>query len=265
MTLRYPAPWVLEITDLDFDSSLAEPEELRRLFVSYPLMIVKKQKMDHGSFLRAMETVGLPIKQKFGNSLVVDIKGKSRTQLSATSELGWHADESYDENYPEILNLYAVNIPEGSGKTHFANLHLAYTRLGESERESLKKLTSVHAFEHFDSYLSQLVEFESDQIKRMNYGYGKCVQPVVREWQRQPYLCLNHGFTTEILNEDPQLLPRLLNAITSPENVYSHTWEQGDLLFCNNHLLIHRRDSSDDPSRHLYRGLTKFSTTSTLS
>ncbi|MGZ3652765.1 MAG: TauD/TfdA dioxygenase family protein, partial [Bdellovibrionota bacterium] len=235
-----------------------DAERLRNALLHFPVLIFKDQAMDQTQFLESMRKLGSPVQQKFQRSFIVEMSGRSQRQLSATSELGWHADQSYEEEYPEILCLYAVSIPPERGQTHWANAHVAFAGLAAEQRKALQRLKSLHAFEHFDGYLQGLVEFESERTKKMNYAYGKCLQPVVREWQGRPFLCLNHGFTSKILDAPENLLEELLAIITRPENTYSHRWETGDLVIANNHLLIHRRDQFSDPNRLLYRGLLNF-------
>jgi taurine dioxygenase len=184
--------------------------------------------------------------------------GKSEKQLSSTSELGWHADESYLTEYPEALALFAVRIPKEGGRTHWANTQTAYAGLDANTKLQLEGLMAHHEFQHFDNYLQDLVEFESAEKKRVQYAYVKCAHPVVRIWRGEKFLCLNHGYTARIEDAPAELLPRLLEHIVSPQHVYSHEWREGDLVVSNNQVLIHRRDRFNDPQRFLFRGLFNF-------
>jgi len=246
--------WVFESSDINV-KAISDYDELKRLFVTHPLMIFRRQKLSESEFLDFMRHMGQPVEQKFRRALVVEMSGKSQSQLSSTSELGWHADESYQPVYPEALTLFAVQIPKDTGCTHWANLQAAYASLDSDLKIQLEGLTAHHEFQNFDGYLRDLVEFESDEKKRMNYAYGKCAHPVVGTWHGSKFLRLNHGFTARIVNAAEDLLPRLLEHIVSVKNVYSHAWQEGDLVVSNNHTLIHRRDRFRDAKRLLYRGL----------
>jgi taurine dioxygenase len=250
--------WVREIKDVDAREPHNAPE-LRKAFIDSPLVILREQKVSEEQFLDFLRRIGKPIQQKFRQSWVVQMGGESRTtQLSSVTELGWHADESYKEEYPEALALFAVRIPADSGRTHWANTHLAFQSLSPQQKSELETLTCWHEFRHFDSYIRELFDFESESLQRLSYAYDKCVQPVVRTSRGKRYLCINHGFTTQIVEADPALLRRLLSLVTAPEFVYSHEWREGDLIVANNHLLIHRRDRFHDPNRFLYRALLNF-------
>ena len=246
--------WVLEINNLDV-RDFNHFEEFKKLFLEFPILVLKKQTLDQTCFLEFMRKFGTPVAQKFKRNFVIEMTDRSQTQLSSTSELGWHSDESYQTEYAEALCLYAVCIPPEPGKTHWANANLAYLNLSEDQKARLANLICYHEFENFDDYLKDLVEFESEKAKRINYAFGKCAHSVVGTWREKPFLRLNHGFTTEILDAPAELLPNLLDKITEAGNIYSHQWSEGDLVVCNNHLLIHRRDRFLDPRRFLYRGL----------
>lgn len=247
-------PWVLEIPgpmppDAEFLAWLKE--QLKR----FPLLIVRNAGLDEEKFHAVMNLVGTSIEQKFNKSHVVKISSRSTSQLSSVSELGWHADQSYQEKIPDFLCLFAINTPPEEGRTHWANTQLALSRLSAEKRARLSGLMAHHEFGHFDNYLGELIEFKDDRFKRLSYASDKGVHPVISSWHGQEYLCLNHGFTTRIESATDGLLQELLDHISQPEFVYSHQWQTGDFILSNNNLLIHRRDRFQNPQRLLLRGL----------
>jgi alpha-ketoglutarate-dependent taurine dioxygenase len=247
-------PWALEIADFN-SRSPAAITELTGLMHEHPLIVVRDQHLDKDQFLAFMNQVGLPVVQRFTRSHVVELSARSKTNLSSTSELGWHADESYRTDCPEFLCLYGANIPAEAGKTYWANTALAFERLSSRLKEEIRDLHALHEFSHFDHYLEGLVEFENEKSKKTGYAFGKEKFPVLGEWRGTKFLRINHGFTSKILDADSSLLNVLLKHIEDPAHQYAHEWRRGDLVLANNHLLIHRRDRFADTSRLLFRGL----------
>ena len=52
-------------------------------------------------------------------------------------EAVWHADMTYLETPPKAGILYALEVPENQGNTHFANMALAYSELPEKLKQKI--------------------------------------------------------------------------------------------------------------------------------
>ena len=165
---------------------------------------------------------------------------------------GWHSDQSFRRPPPDISLFYAVTpCPKGQGQTLFADGTAAYAALDAKTREQVDDLEGLHAL---------LATGRSEDAVR-NRVEPKALMPHQRS-QRQPvarvhpisgrraiYLCESGqmdwldgplvGLTPGPEGEGARLLYDLMSHTTSPEFVYSHDWDPGDLVVYDNRCLLH--------------------------
>ena len=63
-------------------------------------------------------------------------------------EAVWHADMTYNELPPKAGILYALEVPEGQGNTHFANMSYAYETLPSTLKEIINDKILIHDSAH---------------------------------------------------------------------------------------------------------------------
>ena len=63
-------------------------------------------------------------------------------------EAVWHADMTYLELPPKAGILYALEVPENQGNTHFANMTLAYSDLSDDIKKKIDGKILIHDSAH---------------------------------------------------------------------------------------------------------------------
>ncbi|MBS0895037.1 TauD/TfdA family dioxygenase [Tatumella sp. JGM130] len=172
----------------------------------------------------------------------------------------WHSDLSYKQIPSLGSMLYGKILPAVGGDTRFANMHKAWETLPEKLRRKIEGLRAVHSYTatyskpRFGSqWRPVLTEKQLSEVKAVSH-------PVIRTHPETGHkaLFVSEGFTTHIegLAEDESrdILQALYEHSIREENIYTHCWQAGDLLFWDNRSLIHLATGCpEDCPRQLYR------------
>jgi len=185
-------------------------------------------------------------------SNVLDAKGEPIGALGA-GEAVWHTDMSYLELPPDASMLYALEIPPSGGNTSFCGMQALWKALPAT----LKARIASRRIKHDGTYNSgghvrQGVTPTDDPHKAPGAWHpAVCVHPVTGE----PALYLGRRRNSYVeglsANESDALLDALWEFTNSPEFVYEHSWQVGDLVLWDNRTTMHRRDPFDNAARRV--------------
>ncbi len=179
-----------------------------------------------------------------GHSVIVRISniivdGKSGS--AGTRALPWHSD-TFRGRLRQFQMLEAVELPGEGGATYWADTYSAFERLSPTERDHLRGLRVVHEGQgetYYHHSVHPLVVTNPDNGRHALY--------------------LNQMFSTRVLDfpaaEGNELLARLCAHATTPEFVYRHDWQVGDLVVWDGIGTMHRRDAFNPSTRRHLRGL----------
>jgi alpha-ketoglutarate-dependent taurine dioxygenase len=185
---------------------------------------------------------------------------------------GWHIDGTIERDAvpPKASILSALRVSTTGGQTEFCNTYAAYEDLAKHDQKQLESLRVVHSFEasfharNPDPTAEQLETWRKMEARRERMGHlGAKEQPLV--WQhRSGRKSLVLGVTGDHVvgmsaRASRDLLARLNEHATRPENVYRHPWKVGDVLMWDNCGVMHRavpygRDSGRLMHRTTLRG-----------
>ncbi|MFG2631794.1 TauD/TfdA dioxygenase family protein [Streptomyces sp. NPDC048473] len=181
------------------------------------------------------------------------------------NEEEWHADNSFKPQLTRATLLYSVITPEKGGETRFADTTRAYADLPEQMKQRINELRSVHSIEQLGALQSQASGGRSSAASGSLAGHPEVEHPLVLQHPTTGARSLLLGSMvicgiTGLTEEDSSgLLADLLQHATSPPYVYSHRWNQGDLVIWDNLATLHTA-SPCDSSRHsrlLYRAAVR--------
>jgi len=180
-------------------------------------------------------------------------KNPSAQYLRGTFD--WHIDGCTDDVPIMATMLSAHAVADTGGETEFASSYEAYDHLSEEEKAMVAGIRVVHTIEasqrlfNDDPTEEQLAMWRSRPAKE---------HPLV--WRHRSGRCsLVLGATTDhIVGMDPvegrALLDDLLHRATTPDRVYRHEWEVGDLVIWDNRGVLHRALPYDPSSpRDMHR------------
>jgi len=170
----------------------------------------------------------------------------------------WHQDNSYLAEPARFTALYATDeVPEDEGDTLFAHLGFAWAALDEATREAARGLHAWHCHAH-NHGLPHPQHADGPRLPPQRH-------PLVRKHpltgQEAPFLSPCYLKTLDPpAHADPEDARRLLHRLTEhaqrQDFVFRHRWRPGDLLFWDNHLVMHRAttiEMSPERKRVMFR------------
>jgi alpha-ketoglutarate-dependent taurine dioxygenase len=154
----------------------------------------------------------------------------------------WHMDGMpvHDMPPPKATLLSARRLAAKGGQTQFASTAAAYEALPDEEKVSIEKLRVVHSM--YAAVLPTLDTEEEHASTRQREVRRE--RPLVwRQSSGRKSLIIGHTADRIVgwpVAEGRALLERLMEWSAQPDFMYSHQWEQGDLVMSNNTGVLHR-------------------------
>ena len=153
----------------------------------------------------------------------------------------WHIDGCTDDIPIMATMLSAHAVAESGGETEFASSYQAYEHLSDEDKQHCESLRVVHTIEASQRLLNPDPSPEALEMMRQRPAKE---HPLV--WtHRSGRKSLVLGATADyIVGLDPEesraLLDDLLARATTPDRVYRHVWQVGDVVVWDNRGVLHR-------------------------
>ena len=266
-----PNDFAAEVSGLDA-SQIDAPafDALYSTWLRYPILRLRGQRLDDAQLQAFSKRFGpleyAPMgrisnaeRDKLPNPFVTSISnivenGRPIGGLG-NAEAAWHTDMSYIDNPPTASILYAVEIPEAGGDTHFCNMIAALAALPAALRERVRSARLKHDAAH-------------DSVGRLRRGHRHAasppeapgaVHPMVRPHPENGTEALFLGRRQDAYVEGLQLaeseafLDEVWRHVALPDAIWTQQWQVGDLLIWDNRSVMHRRTAFDPNARRLMR------------
>ena len=167
---------------------------------------------------------------------------ENRADTPAPRNDFWHSDISFAECPPLGSVLHALEVPgEGLGDTLFCNMYKVFEELSQGLQKTLEGLRALHSAEG----LVMRNNANDNNAKPISAIPDLVSHPVVRTHPEtglkalyvNPYFTESfEGWTQE---ESRLLIDWLMQLATRQENIYRHSWRQGDVLMWDNRCAMH--------------------------
>jgi len=179
---------------------------------------------------------------------------------------GWHTDMSYSQTIAFANVLHGIKIPRRNGKalggTQFANMHQAYEDLPQDIKDKLAHMTALHDFNKFWEMMrrrqgSRRPPLTEDQRRRkppVNHPVF-LTHPITGK----KVLYANPGYVMKInelpSDESDRMIQYLFDHQLQDKYIYTHEWNEGDVLMWENIGTLHNAlsDYSADEHRYIQR------------
>ncbi|MFJ6140735.1 TauD/TfdA dioxygenase family protein [Kitasatospora sp. NPDC092286] len=167
----------------------------------------------------------------------------------------WHADNSFKPQLAAATLLYSVITPGQGGETRFADTTRAYADLPARLRARVDGLSAVHSVQHLAAQQAGSADGRSSTKAGTLARLPEVTHPLapVHPVTGARALLLGSMVIPRIEQlPDPEgqaLLADLLTHATGPDYLYTHRWNQGDLVVWDNLAVLHTA-SPCDSSRH---------------
>ena len=188
-------------------------------------------------------------------NVISNVKNEQGTPIGnlGDGEAVWHADMTYIDLPPKAGILYALEVPENQGNTHFANMNLAYSELPAAIKEKIDGKILIHDSAH-------------NSAGMLRKGYSEVNDPTETPGARHPIVITDKSTNQKLLflgrrphayiiglevEESENLLDEIWEHATQEKYTWTQQWEKGDLLMWKNLNVLHKRDAFDPNTRRI--------------
>ena len=258
-----------EIVDLDISNKLTK-DQINFINQSWDerlVLVFKKQNLDDHKLINFSKYFGEldpPGPNPYGITFLPEfpeinvISNVKNEQGNPIGNLGdgeavWHADMTYLQLPPKAGILYALEVPENQGNTHFANMALAYNELPNKLKEKIDDKILIHDSAH-------------NSAGMLRKGYSEVDNPSETPGARHPMVITDKNTNKKLLflgrrphayiiglelEESENLLNEIWEHATQEKFTWTQKWEKGDLLMWKNLNVLHKRDAFDPNTRRV--------------
>ena len=188
-------------------------------------------------------------------NVISNVKNEQGTPIGnlGDGEAVWHADMTYQELPPKAGILYALEVPENQGNTHFANMTLAYSDLSDDIKKKIDGKILIHDSAH-------------NSAGMLRKGYSEVDNPTETPGARHPMVIKDQSTNKKLLflgrrphayivgleiEESENLLDEIWKHATQEKYTWTQKWKKGDLLMWKNLNVLHKRDAFDPNTRRV--------------
>ena len=258
-----------EIVDLDISNKLTQ-DQINFINQSWDerlVLVFKKQNLDDHKLINFSKYFGEldpPGPNPYGITflpefpeinVISNVKNEQGTPIGnlGDGEAVWHADMTYLQLPPKAGILYALEVPENQGNTHFANMALAYNELPNKLKEKIDDKILIHDSAH-------------NSAGMLRKGYSEVDNPSETPGARHPMVITDKNTNKKLLflgrrphayiiglelEESENLLNEIWEHATQEKFTWTQKWEKGDLLMWKNLNVLHKRDAFDPNTRRV--------------
>ena len=261
-----------EVTDMPVHGDVT-PEHLQEfitLLHQYRVLVVPAGSLDPGDLVAFSRRFGpLEIHSRIENTLpghqeVFCVGNVERAGMKASFSRGveqWHADSSFRETPSDASLFYGEIVPAEGAETMFADVTAAYRSLDPALKARINGLHAVHSLETLHRWGQRQNPDRAPLPSDQAIGFPPVRQPLVRvhpaTGAKSLYVCPAVISHIEGMDEreGAALIETLTAHATQPRFVYSHHWQQGDLVMWDNRAVLHTASLFDHTryQRLMYR------------
>ncbi len=235
--------------DLTTGITAAEADALRSALFNHCVLILRGQFLEPDDHMRLAEVFGEPFLpwyyaknslEGFPKIAIVPNFGKAKAPAEA-----WHTDWSHMSTPPAVSVARAHVLPETGGDTMFSNQYVAYERLSDGMKEFLAGRRAKFvgsrpkAVQKMAGTSDTLPKAEREPVinhhplARVHPGTGRTALYLNRPGEAMVAI---EGMTEA---ESLPILRFLYDQSSTPDNVYRHQWQPGDVICWDNRCAMH--------------------------
>ena len=188
-------------------------------------------------------------------NVISNVKNEQGTPIGnlGDGEAVWHADMTYLDLPPKAGILYALEVPENQGNSHFATTNVASSELPAAIKEKIDGKILIHDSAH-------------NSAGMLRKGYSEVNDPTETPGARHPIVITDKSTNKKLLflgrrphayiiglevEESENLLDEIWEHATQEKYTWTQQWEKGDLLMWKNLNVLHKRDAFDPNTRRI--------------
>jgi len=258
------------VSGIDMSKPLSgeETAQLRTAFEEHGLVVIRGQKLTKQQLVAATEPFGGPELQPAINDCDPEAPGISEIRTrgpngealhedndALVGDIAWHSDQGYLVAPNRGKLLYAVEVPEEGGATGFIDGFATYDALSDEMKRKIEGLHVIQSWAHAQATIARNKAYRYDGERMLaDNRFADMAYPLVLTHPNSGRKALNlpplwaSGIVELPGEEGRALIGELLAHLTSPEFVYWHRYEPGDIAAWDNWRFLHAAEGT--PGRH---------------
>lgn len=226
-------------------------EQINEWISKYKLVVFKGYKtLPKQDLALFAQRLGKPLQWVFGAINDLKVKPQTENYIFTDHEVPLHWDGAFVGKIPYIILFQCITAPkiEDMGGTTFSHTHKIIEDSSDEELKEWDKISInyttkkiVHYGGKIKQKLTQKHEVEDLQILR----YAEPVDDL------NPVSLEISGLENKTPNE---FVMQMRDKLYHPDYLYTHRWENGDIVLADNHTLLHGREAFKKPNeRYIQR------------
>jgi alpha-ketoglutarate-dependent 2,4-dichlorophenoxyacetate dioxygenase len=172
-----------------------------------------------------------------------------RRRLFGLGNMLWHTDSSFKPTPSKYAVLSAREIPDGGGNTEFADMRAAWDALAADLQQQCMDKVCEHS-QIYSRGLLGFTDFTDEELERWQPVPQRLVRRHPRTGRLSLYLASHIGAIVGWPVPEARMFVRdLIEHATQRQFVYSHCWQQWDLVMWDNRVAMHRARRYDHTQR----------------
>lgn len=248
-----------EITGLDITtltSDAPELEAIRQAIYKNKLVVIRNQHISLAQYVAFTHILGTPQVYFQDNyhhpdypevfvSSNVNNEGE-KVGVAGTGHY-WHTDCQFQQHPLSFTSITPDVIPKSIRATYYIDMAKVYQKLPAHLKEIADNVTLIHGGNNrykvqpsdVDKSIQQLIDYMNEIVPQVEHP-AVIEHPVTGE----KILYISSGFTMAVkgksYEESQSILKELIDFAEAEANVYTHSWDKGDLIIWDNRPLLHK-------------------------
>jgi taurine dioxygenase len=269
--------WTVIVEDLDLrEATQVQMNTIAKLIASNTVVILKNQTLSVRDEIDVCEKIGnLETFESFigkqfdggktiENCLVKDsdfkvlrVSGELDEHgqpglFGHVSDLDWHSNQTANEWRHPIVWLYGIKGTKGS-RTSWINNILSYNDLSDEDKEYFKTIKMVNGYKqgaysesHFGKHNDINYMYQPNLVHTNNGGQTGLFFPFLQI----------HQIVGMDEDQSREFILKLRNHVEQEKYMYHHEWDDGDVVFHEQWLGVHKRWKFEDIANRLLHRIT---------
>ena len=264
--LKSKIDFTTEVFGIDARQNISHEQkiQLTKLINEYAVIILKNQKINDDEQIKFSENFGfiepagtnteltkitdrrLSLKMNDVSNLDKNNKPLTKSNQNRIFGLGnrlWHTDASFKKIPVTFSILSGRKVSSKGGETEFCDMRCGYKALSNKMKNKVESLIGEHSLQYSRGKLGFIMKdvLTNKELKK----FKPVLQPLVRKNyvtdRKSLYLSAHLGLIKDWELADSILfINDLMEICTRPDYIYSHKWEENDLVIWDNTQVMHR-------------------------
>jgi len=246
--------------DLSHDLSSESWEKIFSVWLTYKVIVFRgqslsdKNQMNFAKLFGDLQVVRSATHLVGEDQAVMHVANRpvnGKPGILPDGEMNFHNDQSYYEIPCKGTLLYALKIPKKGGNTLFLNTAKAYAALQDTKKVEISQLKvfNVYDYDRNPTVPSDAYDPDAPQfIHPLVIKHPETGEPALFTSR-----LMSHHIDGMDLENSEVILNALFDHAESPDFIYEHIWEVGDLVMWDNYASQHARTNFDAAETRILR------------